>query len=119
MLAYILRRLLLIVPTLVGIMVTNFVIIQGAPGGPVEQTLATEPVSSPRGIRKAVGDGSAVDIGASGVIVVRYAIQSFLFAILVIVLFAGGSYLQLFPLRGIVSDNWHELACPRLILDYL
>ncbi len=225
MLAYILRRMLLIIPTLVGIMVLNFIIVQAAPGGPVEQTLArlrgtgdvtarvsgdmggaegtrapnatsgnessyrgarglppdlvkqiehlygfdkpayvrfldmmrryltfdfgesffkgrpvvqlieeklpvsislgiwttliTYLVSIPLGIRKAVRDGTPFDVWTSGVIVVGNAIPSFLFAILLIVLFAGGSYLQIFPLRGLVSDNWHQLSLPWKILDYL
>ncbi len=225
MLAYILRRMLLIIPTLLGIMVLNFIIVQAAPGGPVEQTLArlrgtgdvtarvsgdmggaegtraanatsgnessyrgarglppdlvkqiehlygfdkpayvrfldmmrryltfdfgesffkgrpviqlieeklpvsislgiwttliTYLVSIPLGIRKAVRDGTPFDVWTSGVIVVGNAIPSFLFAILLIVLFAGGSYLQVFPLRGLVSDNWHQLSLPWKILDYL
>lgn len=225
MLAYILRRMLLIIPTLLGIMVLNFIIVQAAPGGPVEQTLArlrgtgdvtarvsgdmggaegarapsatsgngssyrgarglppdlvkqiehlygfdkpayvrfldmmrryltfdfgesffkgrpvvqlieeklpvsislgiwttliTYLVSIPLGIRKAVRDGTPFDVWTSGVIVVGNAIPSFLFAILLIVLFAGGSYLQIFPLRGLVSDNWHQLSLPWKILDYL
>ena len=225
MLAYILRRLGLMVPTLLGIITINFFIIQAAPGGPVEQTLArlsgTEvgatsrltgpagdvagedrpatgepsspyrgargldpqfiaeieklygfdkpiwqryvemlgrfltfdfgesffksgsviglivdkmPVSIslgvwttlltyliciPLGIRKAVRDGSRFDVWTSGVIIVGYAVPSFLFAILLIVLFAGGSYLDWFPLRGLVSDNWRELSWPALIVDYL
>ncbi len=225
MLAYILRRILLIVPTLVGIMVLNFIIVQAAPGGPVEQTIAklrgtgdvtarvtggdqgraeggggqaatsgggpyrgarglppelikqiehlygfdqpayvrfldmmrryltfdfgesffkgrpvvqlieeklpvsislglwttliTYLVSIPLGIRKAVRDGTPFDVWTSSVIVVGNAIPSFLFAILLIVLFAGGSYLQIFPLRGLVSDDWHQLSLPWKVLDYL
>ena len=228
MLAYIVRRLLLIVPTLFGIMVINFVVIQSAPGGPVEQliqqlteggapdvtarvsgtatgdvaaggeartggedvtsryrgargldpefireiermygfdkpmherffqmmgqylrfdfgtsyfrdqsvvdlvlekmpvsisiglwtTLLTYLISIPLGIRKAVRDGSRFDIWTSGVVIVGNAIPSFLFAILLIVLFAGGSYFNWFPLRGLVSDNWHELSWPMRIVDY-
>jgi microcin C transport system permease protein len=224
MLAYIARRLLLIVPTLLGILLLNFVIVQAAPGGPVEQlvseltrgsevtgrfsgatsevrptggnnpaggsggyqatrgldpqlvqdlrkqfgfdqpawrrfvlmvgnyltfdlgdsffsnrpvaqlvieklpvsislgvwtTLITYLISIPLGIRKAVRDGTRFDVWTSSVIVVAYAIPSFLFALLLIVLFAGGSYFQIFPLRGIVSDNWHQLDWPARILDYL
>lgn len=223
MLAYIVRRLLLIVPTLLGIMLLNFLIVQAAPGGPVERVLAelagqagptarltggatgevaaapaptgeaspyrgsrgldpgfiadlerqfgfdkplherflgmlwsyirfdfgesyfrsrsvidlivekmpvsislglwttliTYLVSIPLGIRKAVRDGSRFDVWTSGVIIVGYAIPSFLLAILLIVLFAGGSYLQIFPLRGLVSDNWEALSWPMRILDYL
>jgi microcin C transport system permease protein len=224
MLAYIIRRLLLILPTLFGIMVVNFVIIQAAPGGPVEQVLAQleqvggaaaervtraggdfaggaqaqaggEPgayrgargldpqfvkdlerqfgfdkppherfflmmknyatfdfgnsffrdrsvtelviekmpvsislglwttlivylVSIPLGIAKAVRDGSRFDVVTSGAIVVGYAIPSFIFAVLLLVLFAGGSYLSWFPLRGLVSENWAELGPLDKVLDY-
>lgn len=220
--AYILRRLLLIIPTLVGIMAINFAIIQFAPGGPVERVIAqlsgtdvsatarisgggsdmgapvseaagtggdggassryrgaqgldpefikqleaqfgfdkppferfvtmlwnyaqfdfgesyfrdiriidliaeklpvsislglwmtfiSYAVSIPLGIRKAVSDGSPFDIWTSGVIVVAYAIPGFLFAVLLIVLFAGGSFLDWFPLRGLLSDNVSGLTC--------
>ncbi|MCR9283625.1 MAG: microcin C ABC transporter permease YejB [Rhodobacteraceae bacterium] len=230
--AYILRRLLLMIPTLVGIMAINFVIIQFAPGGPVERviaqlqgtdvsatsrisgggsdmlgsgndasggsggatadsasskyrgaqgldpefikeleaqfgfdkpplerflkmlgdyarfdfgesyfrdikiidliaeklpvsislglwmTLISYAVSIPLGIRKAVSDGSRFDVWTSGVIVVAYAIPGFLFAVLLIVLFAGGSFWDIFPLRGLVSDNWEQLSWPARIADY-
>jgi microcin C transport system permease protein len=230
--AYILRRLLLMIPTLVGIMAINFLIVQFAPGGPVERviaqlqgtdvsatsrisggggdmlgasndasggsgsasgdsvtskyrgaqgldpefikqleaqfgfdkpplerflkmlgdyarfdfgesyfrdikiwelikeklpvsislglwmTLISYAVSIPLGIRKAVSDGSRFDIWTSGIIVVAYAIPGFLFAVLLIVLFAGGSFWDIFPLRGLVSDNWEELSWPARILDY-
>jgi microcin C transport system permease protein len=225
MLAYIIRRILLMIPTLFGIMVINFVIVQAAPGGPVEQliaqiqgraveatarvsgagggevqpsgaaprgaeaskyrgaqgldpefikqierlygfdepayqrflkmlkqyiqfdfgtsyfrdqsvidlvlekmpvsisiglwtTLLTYLISIPLGIRKAVRDGSTFDVWTSAVIIVGNAIPSFLFAILLIVLFAGGSFFDWFPLRGLVSDNWHDLSWPARILDY-
>ncbi len=218
MLAYIIRRLLLIIPTLFGIMVINFIVIQAAPGGPIEQVLAQlkgqavsatarisgggaetsqassngqsrgvrgiDPqlikqlekqfgfdkpmgerfllmignylrfdfgksffsdrrvvdlvvskmpvsislgvwttliiylISIPLGIAKAVRDGSRFDIWTSTVIVIGYAIPSFLFAILLIVLFAGGSYVQWFPLRGLVSDDWGQLTFFHKILDY-
>jgi microcin C transport system permease protein len=230
MFAYIIRRLLLIIPTLFGIMVINFAIIQVAPGGPVEQLIAKlsgtaveatariggsagaelagaqgaqagattgaeattqyrgarglrpelikeiealygfdkplherffqmmgqyvrfefgdsffrdrsvvdlvldkMPVSIslglwttilayliciPLGIRKAIKDGSRFDIWTSAVIIVGYAIPSFLFAVLLVVLFAGGSYLDWFPLRGLVSDNWGELSFWAKIGDY-
>ena len=228
MLAYIIRRLLLIIPTLFGIMVINFAVVQVAPGGPVEQliaqitgtavdatariggatgaevgqrqtttataessvvskyrgargldpefikelerlygfdkpaherffimignylsfdfgtsyfrdrsvvalvidkmpvsislglwtTLLVYLVSIPLGIRKAVRDGSQFDVWTSGVIVVGQAIPSFLFAVLLIVLFAGGSYFDWFPLRGLVSENWAALSWPDKILDY-
>ncbi len=220
--AYIIRRLLLLVPTLFGIMVVNFIIVQAAPGGPVEQAIATlqgldidatqrvsgvgmqetldmsggeinskyrgtqglDPaliqelermygfdkpahtrflqmigqylrfdfgesfyrdrkvvdlviekmpvsislglwttllvycISIPLGIAKAVRDGSRFDIWTSGVVIVGYAVPSFLFAILLIVLFAGGHYLDWFPLRGLTSSNWEELGPFGKILDY-
>ena len=227
MTAYIIRRLLLIIPTLFGIMVVNFFIVQAAPGGPVEQMLANlsghgvsvtarisggdggdvaapgdapdareagdsgyrgarglppeliqeiealygfdKPayqrflqmignylvfdfgdsffqdrsvvqlvidklpvsitlglwttvlvylISIPLGVMKAVHDGSRFDIWSSSVIIVGYAIPGFLFAILLIVLFAGGSFLNWFPLRGLVSDNWVDLNWIQRILDY-
>tara|TARA_R110002072_G_scaffold45001_10_gene125415 strand:- start:2007 stop:3116 length:1110 start_codon:yes stop_codon:yes gene_type:complete len=228
MLAYIIRRLFLIVPTLFGILVLNFLIIQFAPGGPVEQIVAeiqgtdvsaTERVtgggadlggaqaqqsqaggaatskyrgaqgldpeviaeiermfgfdkplyerfidmvvnymtfdfgdsffqdkrvvdlvlekmpvsislgvwttfivyfvSIPLGIRKAVRDGSRFDIWTSGVIIIGYAIPSFLFAVLLIVVFAGGRYWNIFPLRGLVSENFDQLLWYQQVLDYL
>jgi len=225
MFAYIARRLLLIIPTLFGIMVINFVIVQAAPGGPVELLIARikgtaveatarvgsvggetagaqgggqasavtskyrgarglDPefirqleklygfdkpayarffqmmqryavfdfgqsffrdrpvialildrlpvsvslglwtslliylVSIPLGIAKAVRDGAAFDVWTSGFIIIGYAIPGFLFAVLLIVLFAGGSFVQWFPLRGLVSANWHELAWPARLADY-
>ena len=219
--AYILRRLSLIIPTLIGIMLINFAMIQFVPGGPIEQILANldgqgdafetiaggadagagggdqlggddrylgsrglppefiaeleaqfgfdKPawqrfltmmwdyarfdfgesyfrsisvidlvieklpvsislglwstliaylVSIPLGIRKAVRDGSRFDTWTSGAIIVGYAIPGFLFAILLLVLFAGGSYLQWFPLRGLTSDNWDELSAFGKVMDY-
>lgn len=219
MLAYILRRLLLIVPTLLGILLINFVIIQAAPGGPVEQMIAKlegfdaaaggatgriagggaevaaagssyrgaqglDPelvkeiermygfdkpaserfwimlknylhfdfgqsffrdakvtdlilekmpvsvslglwstlimylVSIPLGIRKAIRHGSAFDVWTSTAIIVGYAIPAFLFAILLIVLFAGGSYFDWFPLRGLTSNNFDQLGLWGKIADY-
>jgi microcin C transport system permease protein len=223
MLAYIARRLLLIIPTLFGIMVINFVVIQAAPGGPVEQTIAqirgaavsatarlggeaggetvrAQPqgestgqyrgargldpalikeierlygfdkpplerfvlmirsylvfdfgnsffrdrrvidlvlekmpvsislglwttllvylISIPLGVAKAVRDGTPFDVWTSAVVIVGYAIPGFLFAILLVVLFAGGSFLNLFPLRGLVSENWASLSWPMRVLDY-
>lgn len=224
MAAYILRRLLLMIPTLLGIMLLSFVIIQFAPGGPVERiiaqlqgqdasgasrigggtgdvgagaalnsgdassayrgaqgldpafvkelekqfgfdkpaherflkmigdylrfdfgrsffrdasvielikeklpvsislglwmTLISYAISIPLGIRKAVKDGSAFDVWTSGVIVVGYAIPGFLFAVLLVVLFAGGSFFQIFPLRGLYSANWDQLSLGQKILDY-
>ncbi|MCP5367246.1 MAG: microcin C ABC transporter permease YejB [Hyphomicrobiales bacterium] len=233
MLAYALRRLLLIVPTLFGIMVINFVIIQFAPGGPVERviaqiqgldvgttariqggggtetaggggtrgpgvgvgagaetasryrgaegldpefikriekqfgfdkpahvrffemmgnfirfdfgdsffrdravvdlvidkmpvsislgvwtTLITYLIAIPLGIAKAVRDGTRFDVWTSGVVIVGNAIPSFLFAILLIVVFAGGRYLDWFPLRGLVSDNFADLGTWDKVKDY-
>ncbi|OEY67691.1 microcin C ABC transporter permease YejB [Marinobacter sp. X15-166B] len=214
---YILRRLALIIPTLIGIMLLNFVIIQAAPGGPIEQfiaemeghgggalaratggggsevvsatadsrgsrglpkeliqelevmygfdrpaherfakmlwdyarfdfgdsffrnrtvteliidkmpvsislglwsTLIIYLISIPLGIRKAITDGSRFDVWSSSVIVVGYAIPGFLFAILLIVLFAGGSYFDWFPLRGLTSVNFDELNWYQKIGDY-
>ncbi|MEM7596321.1 MAG: microcin C ABC transporter permease YejB [Pseudomonadota bacterium] len=217
--AYILRRLLLIIPTLFGIMVINFALVQFVPGGPVEQIIAemqgegdvfagfsggaedatlqenndsayagarglpqefidelreqygldkpplqrfidmmwnymrfdfgesyfrsadvTELVldkmpvsitlglwstviayliSIPLGIRKAVTDGTSFDSWTSGIIIAAYAIPAFLFAIMLVVLFAGGSYFQIFPLRGLTSDNFADLTVMGKILDYL
>ena len=220
MIAYIVRRLLLIVPTLVAIMVLNFVIVQFAPGGPIDQIIAQiegrgdviggftgqqsetvgQPSSSdgrtrgtrgldpqliaqlekqfgfdkplherfiqmmgnyvmfdfgdsffrarsvvdliveklpvsislgiwttllvylisiPLGIRKAVHDGSRFDVWTSAVIIIGYAIPAFLFAVLLVVLFAGGSYLQIFPLRGLVSSDWAAMTTVDKVLDYL
>ncbi|KPN64978.1 microcin C ABC transporter permease YejB [Aliiroseovarius crassostreae] len=217
--AYILRRLLLIIPTLLGIMIINFTLTQFVPGGPVEQVLAKlqgegdvtqqiignandvgeetfgsdseyigarglpkefieelerefgldKPpverfflmlwnymrldfgesyfrsigvfelvaeklpvsitlglwstliayiVSIPLGIKKAVQDGSRFDTWTSGMIIIAYAIPGFLFAILLLVVFAGGSYLQWFPLRGLTSDNFEELSLWGKIIDY-
>jgi len=75
-------------------------------------------VSIPLGIRKAVRDGTSFDTWTSAVIIVAYAIPGFLFAILLLVLFAGGSYFQIFPLRGLVSDNWEDLSLLGKIGDY-
>ncbi len=219
MLIYILKRLLLIVPTLLGILLLNFVIVQAAPGGPVEKAIAQlqgiggggagdgfagttqdlvnsgggdyrgsrgmppellarieklygfdkpaperfwlmvkryltfdfgesyyrdQPVSTliaerlpvsislglwstlitylvavPLGIKKAVRDGSRFDVWSSTAIIVGYAIPSFLIAILLVVLFAGGSYWEWFPLRGLTSDNFDQLPWWRQALDYL
>lgn len=214
--AYVLRRLLLIIPTLLGIMIVNFVLTQFVPGGPIEQVLAQlqgqgdvfegiagggsetmsgggddyiggrglppefiaelerefgfdRPplerfftmmwnyirldfgdsyfrsisvidlvlekmpvsitlglwstviaylVSIPLGIRKAVRDGTSFDTWTSALIIVAYAIPGFLFAILLLVLFAGGSYFQIFPLRGLTSDNWENLSLVGKIADY-
>lgn len=217
--AYILRRLLLVVPTLIGIMVVNFALTQFVPGGPVEQaiaraqgggdvfggfaggnndagvsdgtivadyagarglppefieqleaqfgfdkpplerfglmlwnyarfdfgesyfrqegvvdliidklpvsislglwaTLISYLVSIPLGIRKATRDGMPFDTWTSGIIIAAYAIPGFLFGVLLLVLFAGGSYFQLFPLRGLTSDNFEDLTLLGKIADY-
>jgi microcin C transport system permease protein len=81
-------------------------------------TLITYLVSIPLGIRKAVRDGSSFDVWTSAVIIVGYAIPSFILAILLIVLFAGGSYFSWFPLRGLTSDNFSELSWLGKIGDY-
>ena len=81
-------------------------------------TLIAYLISIPLGIRKAIKDGSSFDTWTSGAIIVAYAIPGFLFAILLLVLFAGGSYLQIFPLRGLTSDNFENLSVLGKILDY-
>jgi len=228
MLSYIIRRLLLIIPTLIGIMVINFAVIQAAPGGPVEQLIAQlqgkstsatarlsgnsaemgaggqgnaannvaaentkyrgaqglDPelvkeiekmygfdkpplerfmdmmaryavfdfgqsffrdqkvvdlvidkmptsislglwttlliylISIPLGIAKAVRAGTSFDLWTSAVVIVGYAIPAFLFAILLVVLFAGGSFWNIFPLRGLHSENWTDLSALEKIADY-
>src|SRR5215211_1126692 len=80
--------------------------------------LLTYLISIPLGIRKAVQDGSKFDTWTSAVIIVGYAIPGFLFAILLIILFAGGSFLNIFPLRGLTSDYWSQLSLGGKILDY-
>lgn len=82
-------------------------------------TLIAYLISIPLGIRKAVRDGSSFDTWTSGIIIAGYAIPGFLFAILLMVVFAGGSYFQWFPLRGLTSDNWSELSLWGKIVDYL
>ena len=81
-------------------------------------TLLIYCISIPLGIRKAVTDGERFDIWTSWVIIVGYAIPSFLFAIFLIVFLAGGSFLQIFPLRGLASDNWATFSWPHKISDY-
>jgi microcin C transport system permease protein len=81
-------------------------------------TLLIYLISIPLGIRKAVKDGSRFDMSTSTGIVILYAIPPFLFAILLIILFAGGSYWRIFPLRGLVSPNWDQLVWWKKILDY-
>ncbi|MEW6297514.1 MAG: microcin C ABC transporter permease YejB [Thermodesulfobacteriota bacterium] len=75
-------------------------------------------ISIPLGVAKAVRDGSTFDVWTSTVVVVGYAIPGFLFAILLVVLFAGGSFVSWFPLRGLVSDDWAELSWPARVVDY-
>src|SRR5699024_5017734 len=74
--------------------------------------------SIPLGIRKAIRHGTPFDVWTSIAIIIGYAIPSFLFAILLIVLLAGGSYFDWFPLRGLTSDNWAELSLAGKMLDY-
>jgi microcin C transport system permease protein len=76
-------------------------------------------ISIPLGVAKAIRDGSTFDVWTSAVVIVGYAIPGFLFAILLVVLFAGGSVFAWFPLRGLVSDHWALLPWPARILDYL
>ena len=81
-------------------------------------TLLVYFISIPLGIKKAIRDGTKFDIWTSGAIIVGHSIPGFLFAIFLIVLFAGGKYLDWFPLRGLVSDNWHDMDWPHRIIDY-
>ena len=81
-------------------------------------TLLAYFISIPLGIRKAVNDGSKFDTWTSGAIIVGYAIPGFLFAILLLVLFSGGSFLKIFPIRGLTSDNWESLSLFGKVLDY-
>lgn len=82
-------------------------------------TLISYLISIPLGIRKAVKDGQPFDIWTSAAVFTGYAIPSFMFAILLIILFAGGRYFDLFPLRGLLSDNWEEMNWWQVTLDYL
>ncbi|MBI1383410.1 MAG: microcin C ABC transporter permease YejB [Rhizobiales bacterium] len=81
-------------------------------------TLLTYLVAVPLGIRKAVKDGEAFDVWTSAVLVIGFAIPSFVLAVLLIVFFAGGSFLDLFPLRGLTSDNWSEMSLLEKVADY-
>ncbi|MCP4044180.1 MAG: microcin C ABC transporter permease YejB, partial [Gammaproteobacteria bacterium] len=81
-------------------------------------TLLVYLISIPLGIKKAVGDGNRFDIWSSSVVVVGNAVPSFLFAILLIVLFSGGRYFDWFPLRGLISENWNDLSWSARIVDY-
>ena len=199
MLSYIAKRILLMVPTLLGVLTITFVIAQFVPGGPVEQVIAQmrhrsaggtgmthevtpeqieqikrqfgfdKPpleryvmmlrdytrfdlgrsftysddvwhvirsklpvsislglwstllgylISIPLGIAKAVRDGSRFDTTTTILVLVGFAIPGFVLGVLLIILFCGGSFLDWFPLRGLVSDNWEDLSWPRRILDY-
>ncbi|KGJ02799.1 microcin C transport system permease protein [Paracoccus halophilus] len=82
-------------------------------------TLIAYIVSIPLGIRKAVRNGTPFDTWTSGAIIIGYAIPAFLFAVLLMVLFAGGSYWQIFPLRGLTSENFDQLSLVGKIRDYL
>ena len=82
-------------------------------------TLLSYLISIPLGIQKAVSDGSRFDVWSSAVVIVGYAIPSFLFAILLIVLFCGGSFFQVFPLRGLTSENWATLSPLGKVGDYI
>lgn len=82
-------------------------------------TLIIYLISIPLGIKKAVKDGEAFDVWSSAAIFIGYAIPSFMFAILLIILFAGGRYFDLFPLRGLVSDNFDDMNFWQQILDYV
>src|SRR5581483_9730718 len=81
-------------------------------------TLLTYLISIPLGIRKAVKDGTPFDTWTSAAIIVGFAIPGFLFAILLIILFAGGSFLNIFPLRGLTSDGWSQFPWYWKIIDY-
>src|SRR5262249_20122455 len=81
-------------------------------------TLLTYLISIPLGIAKAVRDGSRFDVWSSAVVIVGYAIPGFMFAVLLVVLFAGGGFVQWFPLRGLTSENWDNLSLLGKIADY-
>lgn len=82
-------------------------------------TLIIYLISIPLGIKKAVKDGQAFDVWTSAAVFIGYAIPSFMFAILLIILFAGERFLNIFPLRGIISEGWQDMAWWRVALDYL
>ncbi|MCJ2132120.1 microcin C ABC transporter permease YejB [Methylobacterium sp. E-045] len=81
-------------------------------------TLLSYAISIPLGIRKAVKDGSRFDLWTSSIVIVGYAIPSFLFGIALIILFAGGSFLQVFPIRGLTSEGWENFTLWGKIVDY-
>ena len=82
-------------------------------------TFLSYAISIPLGIRKAVKDGSRFDRWTSFVIIIGYAIPGFLFALMLIILFAGGSFMQVFPLRGLVSEGWESFSLWHKVTDYL
>ncbi|MDE1172406.1 MAG: microcin C ABC transporter permease YejB [Parvibaculaceae bacterium] len=82
-------------------------------------TLLTYLISIPLGIMKAMRDGSRFDLWTSAIIIVGYAVPAFLFAVFLIVIFAGGNYFSIFPLRGLTSDDWALMDWPHRIIDYL
>ena len=82
-------------------------------------TLLIYLISIPLGIRKAVKDGETFDVWTSAAVFIGHAIPSFMFAILLIILFAGGRYFDLFPLRGILSDNWRDMSWWQAAIDYV
>ena len=81
-------------------------------------TLLVYLISIPLGIRKAIKDGSRFDIISSSIVTIGYAIPNFLFAVILIVFFAGGRFYDIFPLRGLVSENFEELNLLNQIKDY-
>jgi len=81
-------------------------------------TIISYVISIPLGIKKALGDGNSFDVWTSGIIIFAYAVPGFLFAIMLVVFFAGGSFFDWFPLRGLVSDNFSELTWYEKIVDY-
>jgi microcin C transport system permease protein len=81
-------------------------------------TLLSYLISIPLGIHKAVRDGSSFDVWTSTIVIVGYAVPGFLFAVLLIILFAGGSFWHIFPLRGLTSDGWSQFPWWEKILDY-
>ncbi|MGD9008347.1 MAG: ABC transporter permease subunit, partial [Desulfobacteraceae bacterium] len=84
----------------------------------VWSTLMIYLISIPLGIKKAVHHGSRFDIWSSTAVIIGNAVPVFLFAILLVVLFAGGTYLDWFPLRGLTSENWEQLSWPMKVVDY-
>ncbi|KQP59160.1 microcin C ABC transporter permease YejB [Methylobacterium sp. Leaf108] len=81
-------------------------------------TLISYAISIPLGIRKAVREGSRFDLWTSGVVIVGYAVPSFLFGILLIILLAGGSFVQIFPIRGLTSEGFESLSLWGKVVDY-